>query len=144
MLISNFLCQNIEIKKNIGIQGQGKVKGKVRDQGREQVKVQGKFQGKGQAQGLGKFSVSFRVLAILPIFIPYFKFFLIKSAFRALILSYFFISDHILSFQTRKTKKNSRYIKCTQSETPFSECLAPLKNRVTFKFLIYFLLLLLI
>jgi hypothetical protein len=42
--------------------------------------------------------VRFRVLAILPIFSPFFKFFLTKSAFRVLILSYFFISDHILSF----------------------------------------------
>ena len=53
MLISNFLCQNIEIKKNIVILGQGQVQDQVQAQGKEQGKVQVKFKGQGKFQGEG-------------------------------------------------------------------------------------------
>ena len=45
-----------------------------------------------------RFRVRFRELDILPIFSPFLKFFLTKSAFRALFLSNFFIFGHILFF----------------------------------------------
>ena len=45
-----------------------------------------------------RFRDMFRVLEILPFFSPFCKLSLTKSAFRALILSYFFIFGHILSF----------------------------------------------
>ncbi len=79
-----------------------------------------------------RFRVRLRVLSIrvwvrvsgrIPNFGPYFKFFLTISAFRALILSYYFISDHILSFWTRKPKQNiGSYNADSPSKRQLVEC----------------------
>ena len=69
-----------------------RVRGRIRGSFRVRLRV--KFRVRVRV----RFRVRFRVLDILPIFSPFFKFSLTKSAFRALILSYFFIFDHILSF----------------------------------------------
>jgi hypothetical protein len=88
----NFFEKNIEIKKNVEF----RVRVRLRIRFRLRVRSRVRFRVSFRVRVL--VGVRFRVLAILPIFGPFFKFSLIKSAFRALILSYYLISDHILSF----------------------------------------------
>ncbi len=70
----------------------------VRIRGRVRVSFRVRLRVKFRVRVRVRFRVRFRVLDILPIFSPFFKFSSTKCAIRALILSYFFIFGHILSF----------------------------------------------
>ena len=71
---------------------------RVRVRGRVRASFRVRLRVKFRVRVRVRFRVRFRELDILPIFSPFFKFSLTKSAFRALIPSFFFIFGHILSF----------------------------------------------
>ena len=90
MLNSNFLRQNIEIKKKLLFRAWVRLRGRIKGSFRVRVRV--------------RVSVRFRASEIL----PFFKFSLTKSAFRAIILSFFsFLVIYFHSYKKNKKKYNT-------------------------------------